>query len=253
MNRPAICPTCFQPNEALRTYCWKCSQSLTRAPNTEDYLRFFNLHPSASRDDLKATYHQLATKFHPDKNPGDGEAEARFKFVAMAYEALLPVLGGKAARSSQQTAPPSPAKPAGHTPEVAKIVEQQFAAFLADQFTGQGPSLRRTYYRQALLLGAIGVALRDLVYGLSLYQSRSMKGFDAATFHHSLGMVLAVLAMAIALIGLAYKYRDLDIIPSATSLAEAQIQVYGYVGWILVWGLLLFVIPVVLQTTLAPQ
>jgi DnaJ-class molecular chaperone len=43
---------------------------------------------SASAEDIKKAYRKLAGKYHPDRNPGDKEAEAKFKEVSGAYEIL---------------------------------------------------------------------------------------------------------------------------------------------------------------------
>lgn len=44
--------------------------------------------PSASAAEIKKAFRTLAAKFHPDKNPGDKAAEARFKEVSAAYDVL---------------------------------------------------------------------------------------------------------------------------------------------------------------------
>lgn len=43
---------------------------------------------SASPDEIKKSYRKSARKYHPDVNPGDGEAEAKFKKVNEAYRVL---------------------------------------------------------------------------------------------------------------------------------------------------------------------
>jgi molecular chaperone DnaJ len=53
-----------------------------------DYYEVLGIDRSATQDDLKKAYRRLALKYHPDRNPGDHEAEARFKEATEAYEVL---------------------------------------------------------------------------------------------------------------------------------------------------------------------
>jgi len=53
-----------------------------------DYYEVLGVDKGASVDDIKKAYRKLAMKFHPDRNPGDKEAETKFKEAAEAYEVL---------------------------------------------------------------------------------------------------------------------------------------------------------------------
>ena len=57
-------------------------------PTQRDYYEVLGVSRDASADDVKRSYRKLAMKHHPDRNPGDAEAEMKFKEAAEAYEVL---------------------------------------------------------------------------------------------------------------------------------------------------------------------
>ncbi|MBR1875323.1 DnaJ domain-containing protein [Candidatus Saccharibacteria bacterium] len=53
-----------------------------------DYYEILGVSKNASDDDIKKAYRKLALKYHPDRNPGNKEAEAKFKEATEAHEVL---------------------------------------------------------------------------------------------------------------------------------------------------------------------
>ncbi len=54
----------------------------------EDFYEILGVGKSATSAEIKKAYRKKAIEYHPDKNPGDKEAETNFKKAAQAYEVL---------------------------------------------------------------------------------------------------------------------------------------------------------------------
>jgi curved DNA-binding protein len=58
------------------------------ATDFKDYYATLGVSKSATAEEIKKTFRKLAVKYHPDRNPGNKEAEERFKEISEAYEIL---------------------------------------------------------------------------------------------------------------------------------------------------------------------
>ena len=68
-----------------------------------DYYEVLGVDRSASSEELKKAYRKVAMKYHPDRNPGDEEAEEKFK---EAYD-VLRCFGVEVSKASPIKGPPS--------------------------------------------------------------------------------------------------------------------------------------------------
>jgi len=54
-----------------------------------DYYRILGVHLEATEDEIRRAYRRLALQWHPDRNPGNAEAEEKFKEISEAYAVLI--------------------------------------------------------------------------------------------------------------------------------------------------------------------
>ena len=54
----------------------------------KEYYDLLGVNRNSSEDEIKKAYRKLALKYHPDRNPGDKQAEEKFKEVSEAYQVL---------------------------------------------------------------------------------------------------------------------------------------------------------------------
>jgi len=56
--------------------------------NFKDYYAILGVPRNATQEEIKRAYRRLALKYHPDRNPGNKEAEEKFKEISEAYQVL---------------------------------------------------------------------------------------------------------------------------------------------------------------------
>src|SRR6201998_829105 len=61
---------------------------MAAAARSEDYFATLGVEKKSSAEEIKKAYRKLARKYHPDRNPGDKQAEARFKEISQAHDVL---------------------------------------------------------------------------------------------------------------------------------------------------------------------
>jgi len=131
-----------------------------------DYYKVLDVARNASEADMKKAYRRLAMKYHPDRNPGDHEAEEKFKEAKEAYEVLSDAqkravydqYGHAGVESSRNAA----AGAGGHGAEAFSDI---FGDVFGDIFGGARRGGASQVYRGADLRYEIELELSEAVFG----------------------------------------------------------------------------------------
>ena len=84
-------------------------------PNPNWCYQVLEISPTATAQEIKIAYRQLARKYHPDLNPGDRTAEDRFKLIVQAYHTLLSVQSQPNDSVATKTTPKTDTTPTSST------------------------------------------------------------------------------------------------------------------------------------------
>lgn len=82
-----------------------CPSSMDNLPNPNWCYQVLEISPTATAQEIKMAYRQLARKYHPDLNPGDRAAEDRFKLIVQAYHTLLTIQSQPSSNTATKTTP----------------------------------------------------------------------------------------------------------------------------------------------------
>src|SRR5471030_2977312 len=104
----------------------------------QDYYAALGVAKDASGDDLKRAYRKLAMQCHPDRNPGDAQAESRFKELNEAYDVLKDDQK-RAAYDRYGHAAFENGGPAAGGAGLGDIFDQMFGEFMGGRGRSRGP------------------------------------------------------------------------------------------------------------------
>ncbi len=140
----------------------------------KDYYEILGIDKGATADQIKKAYRKKAIEYHPDKNPGDKQAEENFKTAAHAYEILSDP--DKKARYDQYG--PAAFDGAGFGgfggggmdmndifSNLRDVFEGDFSNFFSGGFNGGAGNSRKRRFRGTDLRGKVKVTLKDIAEG----------------------------------------------------------------------------------------
>lgn len=126
--------------------------------NKKDYYQVLGVSKSANENTIKKSYRKLALKYHPDKNPGNKEAEEKFKEIAEAYD----ILSNKEKRQSYDTYGHNGPTPRGGNGMNMDDIFSQFGDIFGGQFNN---SRNRRERRGHDLIITIKISLEETLSG----------------------------------------------------------------------------------------
>lgn len=131
-------------------------------PSTRDYYEILSVERTADDEEIKRAYRRLAMKYHPDRNPNDPEAEARFKEAAEAYE----VLSDPATRQRYDQFGHEGLRSAGAAShDFSRMDVQDIFSMFQDIFAGVGGGTSRRTARGYDLETVVSLDLQDVLQG----------------------------------------------------------------------------------------
>lgn len=105
-------------------------------PTARDYYEILSVERTADGEEIKRAYRRLAMKYHPDRNPGDTEAETKFKEAAEAYEVLADEQKRKVYDQFGHEGLKGRGGPAGH--DFSRMNVEDIFSMFSDIFSGGG-------------------------------------------------------------------------------------------------------------------
>ena len=134
------------------------------------YYEILNIERNASSGDIKRAYRRMSMKYHPDRNPGDAEAEAKFKECKKAYEILKdPQKRAAYDQFGHAGVDPSAGMGGGHAGAGTADFGDVFGVIFGDIFGGgrqRGGS--NGIYRGSDLQYNLEISLEDAVFGTTV-------------------------------------------------------------------------------------